>query len=96
MQVVLLGSLKKADTYVMLYFSALSQRAPNKQRQNLHHNVQQSEIGEITTLRPYFDWFLQNTNVTSKQSDEDKEKLCKLGETSHREFLHLIAPICRD
>lgn len=77
MQVVLLGSLKKADMYVMLYFSALSRRAPNKQRQNLHHNVQQFEIREITTLKPFFDWFLQNTNVTSKQSDEDKEKLCK-------------------
>lgn len=87
MQVVLLGSLKKADMYVMLYFSALSRRA---------HNVQQFEISEITTLKPFFDWFLQNTNVTSKQSDEDKEKLCKLGETTHREFLHLITPICRD
>lgn len=55
MQVVLLGSLKKADMYVMLYFSALSRRAPNKQRQNLHHNVQQFEIREITTLKPFFD-----------------------------------------
>lgn len=55
MQVVLLGSLKKADVYATLYFSALSQKAPNKQRHNLHHNVQQCEIGEITTLKPYFD-----------------------------------------
>lgn len=52
MQVAFLGSLKKADTYATLYFSALSERAPNKQRRN---NMQQFQIREITTLKPYFD-----------------------------------------
>lgn len=55
MQVVLSGSLRKADMYAMLYFNALSQRGPNKQRHNQHHNMQQFEIREITTLKPYFD-----------------------------------------
>lgn len=93
MQVAFLGSLKKADTYATLYFSALSERAPNKQRRN---NMQQFQIREITTLKPYFDWVLQNTNVTSKHSDKAMEKLHKLGETTHRDILHLITPLCRD
>lgn len=55
MQVVLLVSLKKADARSTLYFSAVSQRAPNKQKHSLHHNMQQCEIREITTAKPYFD-----------------------------------------
>lgn len=41
-------------------------------------------------------WFLQNVSVASKHSGEEKKKLHKLSETAHREFLHLITPICRD
>lgn len=42
-------------TYATVYLSALSQRAPNKQGHNLHHNVQQFEIRAKTTLKRYFD-----------------------------------------
>jgi len=58
--------------------------------------MQQFEIRETTTLKLYFDWFLQNINVTSKDSDEEKEKLHKLDETAHRKFPHLITPMYSD
>lgn len=74
MQVVLLGSLKKAGMSTTLFFSAVSQRFPNVKRHNLYHHVQQFEMKEIPTLEPYFDCFLQNISVASKHSGEEKKK----------------------